>query len=275
MSTDHRTARLTAWLATAAIMLVTLTPMVLSAQSLAAWAREALGLSGVFAILVPVSLDAAALACVALALTATLRGDAGGAPKVLAWVLVAGSALANHRHGQGIGPDAEVYYPALPVLAMTLVELGLRYTRRSALVDAGRTEPVLPRFRAARWAVAPVETFAAWRAAVVDGHTSPAAAVSAVRRRREGEVPAVASSAAPGAESPHQLSADARELAGMSKADQLRAAFVAIGEVSAPRALTWLARRGVEVSSRYAHEVAAVELARGPELVAIEGGGAS
>jgi len=262
------THRLTAWGSAAAIAFVALTPMILSAQSLASWARTSLGLSGASPWLVPVSLDVAAFACIALALHASLRGDAAGASKLLAWLLVAGSAAANYRHGHQVSDDAAVYFPGLPLLAMLLVELGLRYLRRSALVAAGRTESVLPHFRLARWAVAPVETFAAWRTAVTEGYSSPTDAVQAVRRRREGEVPNVA-------ESPVELAASAAELAGMAKADQLRAAFDAIGEVSAPRALTWLARRGVEVSARYAHEVARAELARPPALRALPGSAVS
>jgi hypothetical protein len=103
---------------------------------------------------------------------------------------------------------------------------------------------------------------------VTEGYTAPAVAVEAARRRRSGEVPNVA-------ESPHTLAAEAAELAELTKAEQLRAAFVAVGEVSAPRALTYLARRGVEVSARYAHEVARAELARVPELRAVEGGASS
>jgi hypothetical protein len=265
---DPRTARLTAWLSAAAIALVALTPMVLSAQSLAAWGRDSLGLEGASPWLVPVSLDVAAFACIALALHASLRGEAGGAPKLLAWLLVAGSAVANYRHGRTVSDDAAAYFPGLPLLAMLLVELGLRFTRRTALIAAGRTEAVLPHWRLARWVRFPRETFASWSLAVGDGITSPAAAVAEVRRRQGVEVP----------ENLERPAVDeaAAELAALPKSDQLRRAFDAIGEVNARRALTWLAQQGIDPPApRYAYECAAKERARQPELRAIEGGGVS
>jgi hypothetical protein len=264
MTDTNRTARLTAWASAAAIALVAVTPMVLSAQSLAAWGRDSLGLSGAAPWLVPGSLDLAALACIALALAASLRGEAGGAPKLLAWLLVAGSAVANWRHGQAIGTtDAEAYYPALPILAMVLVELGLRFVRRSALVNAGRTEASLPHWRLARWVRFPRETFAAWSLAVADGITSPAQAVEAVRARHTGAAPAAAVEASTAALTAEPLDA---ELAALPKAEQLRRAFVALDEVNARRALTWLAQQGIDPPApRYAYEVAAAVKAEADE----------
>jgi hypothetical protein len=253
-----------------ALTIVVLAPVALSFHSLSDWARTSLALTGWWVYVVPVALDAAALTCVGLTFHAVLRADSAAGPRALMWALALASSTANARHGSTIGADAVAFYAAMPLVAMVLLDITLRRVRRSALAGLGGIEPPLPRFRGARWlpGVGLRETAAAWRAAVLEGFTSPAEAVQAVRLRREGAVPNVA-------ETPHQLAAQAAELAELSKADQLRAAFRAVGETSAPRALTWLARRGVEVSARYAHEVAAAERDRTPELRAIEGGGAS
>jgi hypothetical protein len=272
MTDNRNTARLAAWASAAAIAAVAVTPMILSATSLAAWARDSLGLSGAAPWLVPASLDLAALACIALALAASLRGEAGGAPKLLAWLLVAGSAVANWRHGQAIGTtDAEAYFPALPVLAMVLVELGLRFVRRTALVSAGRTEASLPHWRLARWVRFPRETFAAWSLAVADGITSPAEAVALVRQHRTGAAPAPAVEVSAAASAAGNLvEGPDPELAALPKAEQLRVAFRALDEVNARRALTWLAQQGIDPPApRYAYEVAATVKAEadddGPE----------
>jgi hypothetical protein len=145
-------------------------------------------------------------------------------------------------------------------------------------VSAGRTEASLPHWRLARWVRFPRETFAAWSLAVADGITSPAEAVAQVRQHRTGATPAPAAEVPAAASAAGSLERPDPELAALSKADQLRRAFDAIGEVSAPEAVAWLMRRDVRVSIRYAHEVAAAEHERraaGPELRAVEGGGAS
>jgi len=274
MSRSTPLARLVVAVTALALGVVVLAPVALSFHSLSEWARTSLALTGGWQYLPPLALDAAALTCAGLTFHAVLRADSAAGPRALMWALAASSSLANARHGSTIGPDAVAFYAAMPIVAMVLLDITLRRVRRSALADLGAVEAPLPRFRGARWlpGVGLRETLTAWRLAVLDGYRSPAEAVEAARRRREGEVPAVTSTAA--AETPHQLAADARELAGLSKADQLRRAFVAVGGPDAPQALTWLARRGVQVSHRYAFEVAAGERDRTPELRAIEGGSA-
>jgi hypothetical protein len=98
---------------------------------------------------------------------------------------------------------------------------------------------------------------------VLEGYRTPAEADEAARQRRQGvEV------AAEGAEPVAGELGPGPELAAMTKREQLVHAFNAIGTVSAPDAVAWLMARGVRVSIRYAHEVAAKT--HTPELRAVE-----
>jgi hypothetical protein len=164
------------------ITAVVAAPVAISARSLAGWGREALGLTGGWEWLAPVPLDGAALACVGLALHATQRGEAPGLSRILVWVLAAGSAWANWRHGATISPDAALYFAVQPLLAALLLDLVLRRVRHDALGDLGALERPLARYRMARWLVAPRETWRAWRTAVCDGITDPDEALARVRR---------------------------------------------------------------------------------------------
>lgn len=257
--------RITVAVAAAALAVVVLAPVALSFHSLAGWARESLALDGPWPYVVPLSLDAAAMACVAMTFHAVLRADSAGSTRFLVWVFAGASALANVRHGATVSLDATVFFGAMPLVAALLLDVALRRVRRGALASLGGVEQPLPRFRAARWLVAPRETARAWAYSVREGVTSPAEALALSRRRSEVEVPGVV-------EAPSELAADAAELATMTKTDALRAAFDALGEVDAPRAITWLARRGVECSANHAHQVARKVRDERPRLAAVEGG---
>jgi Protein of unknown function (DUF2637) len=269
-STARRLDRLTVAVATSALAVVVLAPVALSFHSLAGWGREALALDGAWPYVVPLALDAAAMACVALTFHAVLRADSAGSTRFLVWAFAGASAAANVRHGGTVSTDAAVFFGAMPIVAALLLDVALRRVRRGALAQLGGVEQPLPRFRAARWLVAPRETWRAWCMAVREGITSPAEALRVSRRRHDPapEVPGVD-------ETPAELAADAAELAMLTKTEALRAAFDAIGEVDAPRALTWLARRGVEVSANHAHQVARKARNERPALTAVAGGGAS
>lgn len=182
------------------IVVVLAAPVAISAKSLAGWGRESLGLTDGWEWLAPVPLDGAALACVGLALRATLRGDAPGLARVLVWALAGGSAWANYRHGASISPDAAYFFAVQPLLGALLLDLVLRSARRDALGGLGALERPLARYRLARWLVAPKETWEAWRTAVREGITDPAEALQRAAAKPEcPSVPAVPARADAGA----------------------------------------------------------------------------
>lgn len=166
------------------IAAVVAAPTAISARSLAGWGRDQLGLAGGWEWLVPVPLDGAALACVGLALYATQRGEAPGFARILVWVLAGCSAGANYRHGATVSPDAAVYFALMPLLAALMLDLALRRVRHTALGGLGALERPLARFRMARWLVAPIETWRAWRTAVREGITDPDEALDRARTAR-------------------------------------------------------------------------------------------
>lgn len=178
----HSTAeRLTIVATGVALGIVVLSPFALSFHSLAEWGHDRLGLNAPLTYIVPLTLDAAALACVGLTFHATLRADSAGASRLLVGVFAGASSWANWRHGTTISTDAAVYYAAMPLVAALLLDITLRRVRHVALGHRGGVEPPLPRYRTARWIVAPLETWRAWRTAVRRGITDPAAALAASR----------------------------------------------------------------------------------------------
>jgi len=235
-------------------------PFVLSFASLTAWARDAVGLSPYLAPAVPLALDAAAIVSVCLTFLAVLRADAAGIARPLAWLIAAGSSVANARHGAATSLDAAILLACMPILTMTLVDIGLRRVLRNALAARGAVEPPVARFRFARWAIAPRETVKAWAWSVREQVVSPAEAIAASRRRPE--------LTAAGVLDPTELAAEAVELKALSKAAAMRRALhVSAGDV--PEAITYLATRGVTISATHAHQVARRAATERPQLAAV------
>jgi Protein of unknown function (DUF2637) len=167
------------------LAVVAMAPVALSFHALADWGRTSLGLTGFWPWIVPLALDAAALLCVVLTFSAVLNAESSAGSRILVWAFALGSAVANHRHGVRISPDAAVFFPAMPIVAALLLDIVMRRVRRTALAHLGGLEPPLPKYRAARWVVAPRETSRAWATAVREGITSPREALAIVR----GELP--------------------------------------------------------------------------------------
>jgi hypothetical protein len=232
------------------LAVVVLAPVALSVHSLADWGREKLGLTGNWPFVVPVALDCAALVCVGLTFYSVLKADSAGAARLLVWVLAGASATANARHGAEISTDATVFFAAMPLLAALLLDLTLRRVRRTRLADLGGVEPPLPRFRAARWAVAPLETWRAWRIAVRRGITDPTRALELAMQGTTERRPAAV------------LEDDDGEVMTMTAAGAVRLAFDRLEAMPAPTAadaraaVAWLAERGVIVSENYAYTLA-------------------
>jgi len=251
----------------AAYAVVVPAPFVLSFASLAAWARDHVGLTGALPYVVPLALDASAVVCICLTFLAVMRADGAGAARFLVWLIAGGSAVANARHGADTSLDATILLAAMPLLTMLLVDIGFRRVLRNALAARGAIEPPLPRYRAVRWAIAPRETARAWGVGVREQITSPAAALAQSRRSAE--------LTDAGVSDPAELAARARELQAMTKTDACRAAFTDIGEVNVPRAIAHLGQHGVSVNSNTAYSVARRVRAERPALAAVPTEGVS
>jgi len=230
-------------------------PAAASWHGLTAAGRDALGLPGAWSALVPLVVDAAAAYAAVLALRDVIEGDAAGVNRLLVWCYALASAGLNVWHAERIGGvPAAVFYGLASVSAVVLWDRTLRAARRDTLRALGAVAAPAPRFRMARWVVAPGETARAWRLAVIEGVCEPGEAVRLARAPR--------AVAAPTADVGALISGDGRayqvvdEVAGLSKADAVRAAVAALGVEAAPTAVVaWLQTRGLPVAPSYVSDV--------------------
>lgn len=219
--------------------------VVIGAPAAASWhgltgaGEHALGLPGAWSWLVPLVLDAAAAYAAVLALRDVETGDGASVNRLLVWLYAAGSAALNAWWADRTGGlPAALFFAAASVSAVILWDRTLRTIRRDVLRERGAVAPPTPRFRAARWVVAPGETRRAWCLAVIEGISDP---VEAVRRAR----------IVPG--QPVEPPAELAEMA--TKADAVRLA-VRECQDNSPRAVAaWLCARGVEVGPTYVADV--------------------
>jgi hypothetical protein len=204
------------------LLVVAAPPVISSARNLYTLGHRQLDLPGHWALLVPLSVDAAALLCVFLTLRAVHAGQSAGMARGLVIAFAGMSSWLGYQEAALIGTQAaRVFYPVMPVAAAVLLDMVIRHRRRDALERLGALEPALPRFRALRWIVAPGETRRAWAAGVRHGVTDPAACLAFVR-----EVDA---------------------LRPLAPVDAVHYAFRAVGAVDHFAARAWLAARGVHV----------------------------
>lgn len=127
-------------LAVGAIMF---SPVALSSRDLRTWAASpgGLALPGNWSILVILSLDAAAIACVLMSVLCTWRGERPGAFSVLIWVFALTSALANWRHAHASHAPADTvwFFPAMSLTGPGILEVVLHRIR--SWLDAGQMRP--------------------------------------------------------------------------------------------------------------------------------------
>jgi hypothetical protein len=117
-------------LAVAAILLA---PVALSSRDLLDWAAapSGLGLPGTWPVLVILSLDAAAIACVLMSVLCTWRGEKPGIFGFLVWMFAITSAFANWRHGlaPAAPPDRFWFIPLMSMTGPGVLEVVLHRTR--------------------------------------------------------------------------------------------------------------------------------------------------
>jgi hypothetical protein len=200
-----------------AVGLVIVAPVLLSSQDLYSWGRTGLGLDQGWAVLVPASLDFAAVACIGMTIVAAWRREHPGVFELLVWTFAGASAYAQYTHGmtatvRATAPDAFWAFPMFAVLGPVLLHVTLSRVRKWAREDAGD-------WGWKRWipGVAFRESLRAWAAGQREGITSSSAQVAYVR-----SVAAIRS---------------------LSGADALRYAFRALGSYDVYPAQTWLEAR--------------------------------
>ncbi len=145
-----------------------------------------IGIGGVFAWGVPVTLDGVSLVAALTALRAELAGEVSGLYRLTLFAFTAASASANWWHGARTGgTQAALYLGGMSIAVAVVFALALRQIRDEDRRRAGRSTPQLPRFSVAHWARYPGLTWRAWSLSVRDGHTSPRAALDAALARQD------------------------------------------------------------------------------------------
>jgi len=144
-----------------------------------------IGIHGVAAWGVPVTLDGVSLVAALVALRAELAGEASGLYRAVLFTFTAASAAANYWHARATGSEeAAIYLGGMSVAVAVVFALALRQIRHEDRRRAGTVTGRLPRFSVAHWARFPRLTWRAWSLAVRDGHTSPRDALDAALAQR-------------------------------------------------------------------------------------------
>jgi hypothetical protein len=145
--------------------------VVISALALSNWSLYFVGrhygLPVILAGILSVSLDGAALVCADIALKyAREHGTSGAGARSAVLALAAISAWLNSEHASLAhdGLPAHVMFAVPPLVATALFELHTRYSRRSALREAGRVAESLPAFGWHVWAHHPWAAYSGVRA---------------------------------------------------------------------------------------------------------------
>ena len=145
-----------------------------------------IGISGVAAWGVPVTLDGVSLVAALVALRAELAGESSGLYRVVLFVFTTASAAANWWHAQHAdGTEAALYLGGMSVAVAVVFALALRQIRHEDRRRAGTVTGRLPRFSMSHWVRYPGLTWRAWSLAVRDGHTSPRDAMDAALDMRQ------------------------------------------------------------------------------------------
>lgn len=277
--TEVRTWALRAASAVALVAVVG-APAAASWHGLVRFGTRELGLTGGWELLVPISLDGAALYAALLAVRAVLAGDSAIWPRVLTCTYALAAAGFNAHAATSTA--AALFYAGMSISAVVLWDTTLRALRRDLLRHLGVVQGATARYRPLRWLLAPGETGQAWRGAVLEDLTDPRAALAMVRGEvapsrtdppppdggtsRDGDTPLADLVCGEGHGKtatllrplhPAQIltAHDVKALPVGTKADAVRSAFDALGKRDVPAALAWLADRGITVDRSYAYTV--------------------
>jgi hypothetical protein len=144
----------------------------ISAQGLAGFARDNMGLRGPWPYLLFAALDGAAGVCAVLLTRRAARAESALAPRLAVWGLVAASAAFNASHAPH-RPGAPEAFGLMPVIAAILFEFCLRELQ----LRAGRADR---RLAALRW-LHPAERIRVQLKLAADDHISAQAATRHIR----------------------------------------------------------------------------------------------
>lgn len=174
---------------TVALAVVVIAPAAASWHGLVATGEDVLGLSDGWQYVVPLTLDGGAFYAAALAMRAILSGDSALGARLLTAVYALAAAGFQAYHAMtsseaGKSFASALYFAGASLSAVVLWDVTLRALRRDQLRQEGLVEGPLPRWRAVRWVVAPLETARAWRLAVVEGISDPSEALEVARAAR-------------------------------------------------------------------------------------------
>lgn len=231
------------------LAVLVLAPIALSTQDLYSWARSStgLGMPVGFAVLVPVTLDVAAAACIGMTIVCTLREERPGVFGVLVWAFAAASAWAQYRHGAqvraaGGAKDLVWAGPMFALIGPVLLEVTLNRLRRWFRQESGRRLSGAAGF-GVRWlpGIAFRETLDAWLTSRRVGIDTADAALAFV--------------------------ADAKALTRLGDAAALRYALAELQNGELHDARKWLQRRGRCVTDAAVQEVDAQLTARMTQAV--------
>jgi hypothetical protein len=191
-----------------------------------------IGITGVAAHGVPITLDGVALIAALLALRAELARESSGLYRLTLVAFTAASAAANAWHGMKAGGlEAALYLGGMSLAVTWLFMLSLRQIRTADRRAAGMVTERLPHFSGWHWARYPRRTFRGWSLAIRDGHETARAALDA------------ADAATIAAELP-PIELDAAILTQLTAKERLLVAWGAVGSLDVPKALAALKERG-------------------------------
>jgi hypothetical protein len=117
-----------------AVSALLVSPVTLSSRDLLDWAAAPTGLDlpDQWPVLVILSLDGPAIACVLMAVACTWRGERPGIFATLIWVFALASSFANWRHASSsptAAPDADWFYPAVSLAGPGILDVVLHQIR--------------------------------------------------------------------------------------------------------------------------------------------------
>jgi hypothetical protein len=148
----------------------------ISAQGLTGFARDSMGLRGLWPYLLFFALDGAAGVCAVLLMRRAARAEPALAPRLAVWGLVAASSAFNGTHAPH-HPAAREAFALMPVIAATLFEFSLRETVRQTQRAEGGADR---RLTGLRW-LHPVERIRVQMQLAADPQMSAEAATRRVR----------------------------------------------------------------------------------------------
>jgi hypothetical protein len=209
-----------------------------------------IGIHGIAAYGVPVTLDGVATIAALIALRAELAGESSGAYRLTLLGFTGASAAANAWHGAHTGGiEAALYLGGMSLAVAWLFTLTLRQIRATARRAAGLVGSRLPHFSALSWARYPRRTWLALSLAVRDGHDTARAAMEVAGELLERRAAEKAAAGLP------LLEMDGGQLAAMGARERLAAAFGKLGRTDVPAALAMLAEAGAGIDQSHAYQL--------------------